>query len=149
LRSHCRMERWFACLPRLFAGRRSKSATMYLSDRDLGWAIEKGLLIVDPPPQRLDPTSIDIHLDHVDQAKIWDTQKFIDREKARGADEPEVHLGSFSYGQFSKEYQISPPIYRHGNHDDPVCRRRDDIVVRPGGFLLWQTRERLGTPTES
>jgi dCTP deaminase len=27
-----------------------------------------------------------------------------------------------------------------------VCRRGEEIIVRPGGFLLWQTREKVGTP---
>ena len=49
---------------------------MYLSDRDLRWAIECGDLIVDPKPERIDSSSIDLHLDSIDQAKVWDIETF-------------------------------------------------------------------------
>jgi deoxycytidine triphosphate deaminase len=53
---------------------------MYLSDRDLQWAIERKLLIVQPPegipPPKVDPTSIDLRLDNVSEAKIWDIETF-------------------------------------------------------------------------
>jgi hypothetical protein len=36
---------------------------MYLSDRDLRFALDTNQLIVDPPPMEIDTTSIDLHLD--------------------------------------------------------------------------------------
>ena len=29
-----------------------------------------------------------------------------------------------------------------------MARRGDEIIVRPHGFVLWQTRERVGTPDD-
>jgi dCTP deaminase len=29
-----------------------------------------------------------------------------------------------------------------------VFRRGDDIIIRPHGFVLWQTKEKVGTPEE-
>ena len=49
---------------------------MYLSDRDIHWAIENKKLIVDPPPSEFDATSIDLHLDNPNEAKIWDIETF-------------------------------------------------------------------------
>lgn len=40
---------------------------MYLSDRDIRWAVEKGTLIIEPS-SKVDPTSIDLHLDGVEEA---------------------------------------------------------------------------------
>lgn len=37
---------------------------MYLSDRDLKFAVETGQLIVAPAPTEYDTTSIDLHLDN-------------------------------------------------------------------------------------
>lgn len=41
---------------------------MYLSNRDIRWAIDRGTLIVDPRPEALgagyDETAIDLHLDN-------------------------------------------------------------------------------------
>jgi deoxycytidine triphosphate deaminase len=120
---------------------------VYQSDRDIRWAIEKGLLIVDPI-SKIDPTSIDLHLDSIDQAKVWDVDK-LRRDLAKsGVKEAEVHLGDFHYAQFAAEYNTSPPEYKPGC-TDKVCRRGHQILVRPGGFLLWQTKEKVGTPEVS
>ena len=49
---------------------------MYLSDRDMRWAIERGSLIVKAPDDsrapKIDPSSIDLRLDKLDEAKVWD-----------------------------------------------------------------------------
>jgi len=121
---------------------------MYLSDRDIHWAISKGQLIVDPIA-KIDPTSIDLSLDHVREAQIWNIPKFIEMNTILGADEPEVRLGSFKYGEFSGEYLTAPPAYHPKNRTDLVCVRGHEVIVRPGGFLLWQTKEVVGTPTEN
>ncbi len=121
---------------------------MYLSDRDILWAVEKGTLVI-RPQSKVDPTSIDLHLDRVEEAQIWDTDKIIERNQAAGKDEPEVHLGTFHYVKFSGEYLRPPPPYRRGDRSDKVCRRGNEIIVRPGGFLLWQTKEEVGTPLDN
>jgi hypothetical protein len=41
---------------------------MYLSDRDLKFAVETGQLIVNPPPSEYDTTPIDLHLDKDEEA---------------------------------------------------------------------------------
>ncbi|HEY2589514.1 MAG TPA: hypothetical protein VGI81_27455 [Tepidisphaeraceae bacterium] len=117
---------------------------MYLSDRDLRWAIECGKLIVDPKPDKIDSTSIDLHLDSIDQAKVWDIGAF-QRDKAIDGHEPmELRIGRFEYSKFAPKY-LKPPT---DNKDDLVFRRGNQIVIKPQGFLLWQTKERVGTPEE-
>jgi deoxycytidine triphosphate deaminase len=120
---------------------------MYLSDRDLEWALTCGLLIVDPPPAKADPTSIDLHLGSVDKVRIWDAAKFEADHKKSGTP-AEVALGEFDYGAFAQDYQCEPPKFQHGA-PQPVSRRGDEIVLRPGGFLLWMTREEVGTPEKN
>lgn len=123
---------------------------MYLSDRDLQWALERKTLIVQPPegesPAKVDPTSIDLRLDKADEAKIWDLAALERSHNKTGIKEGELRLGDFNYGEFSEEYLISPPAYNKVKRDDPVCRRGEEIIIRPGGFLLWQTKEKIGTP---
>jgi deoxycytidine triphosphate deaminase len=121
---------------------------MYLSDRDIHWAVEKGALIIQPP-SKVDPTSIDLHLDRVEEAQIWDIQKLLEQSRVSGSLEPEVHLGTFHYASYSTDYLTQPPEYRRGDVDEKVCRRGNQIIVRPTGFLLWQTKEVVGTPLEN
>ncbi len=117
---------------------------MYLSNRDLEWAIKCGRLIVDPPPDRIDPTSIDLHLDAIDQAQIWDVEKFKQDNRTAGNQEAELRIGKFQYGLFSKKYLA--PLPAAAGTGIKVFRRGSEAVVKPGGFLLWQTKERVGTP---
>jgi dCTP deaminase len=118
---------------------------MYLSDRDLNWAIQTGRLIVDPPPKKFDATSLDIHLDKICEAKIWNTETFLSDEKNRGRTRPELYVGKYHLGRFSGRYLGDPPAYS----EDPaqlVGRRDSEIVLKPHGFMLWQTEEVVGTP---
>jgi dCTP deaminase len=117
---------------------------MYLSDRDINWAISKGQLIIEPP-SIVSPTSIDLHLDNVEEAKIWDLRALGDSHLTSGIPEPEVRIGTFNWGIFSEKYLISPPADCPGSRE-PVCLRGSQVLVRPGGFLLWQTKEVVGTP---
>lgn len=121
---------------------------MYLSDRDMEWAIDKGLLLVDPPGV-LKPTSLDLHLDRVEEAKIWDTQRVLATYRGPGVREPEVYLGDFDYEKFQADYLVPPPLWKKDDTSDPVCVRGPQVFVRPNGFLLWQTREFIGTPVEN
>lgn len=126
---------------------------MYLSDREILAAIADGSLIVTPPegigPAKVDPTSIDLRLDHVREAKIWDVAELRKRNEIAGFKEPLVRLGTFKYPAFAEEYLIAPPKYDEADVDGKVFVKDDVVFVRPGGFLLWQTKEKVGTPAES
>ncbi len=126
---------------------------MYLSDRDLRWAMRQGHLLVVPAPDKpkqIGPTSIDLHLDRIEEAKIWDIPKFRNRCKQMGiGDVPELRIGTFDYKEFAGEFQVAPKTVKAGEGtDDLVFRRGDEIIVKPQGFVLWQTKERVGTPEE-
>jgi dCTP deaminase len=126
---------------------------MYLSNRDIKWAIDRNHLIVEPRPEThglgYDETSIDLHLGPITEAKVWDVDKFGEAKKNEGGKGPELGLGSFNYANFSGTYLVPPP----DESPDPkkrdkqlVCRRGNQIIVKPGGFLLWMTKEKVGTP---
>jgi len=86
---------------------------MYLSNRDIKWAIDCGKLIVRPRPEEMecgyDETSIDLHLDAVDQAKIWNAAALASNVATHGGRRPEVHLGRFIWGRFAEQYLVPPP----------------------------------------
>jgi len=117
---------------------------MYLSDRDINWAIEKGQLIV-RPLSVVDPTSIDLHLDRVEEAQVWNIERLLSHQERVGVHEPEVHIAKFNWGDFSEEYLMPPPAE---SPEAKVCLRGSRVIIRPGGFLLWQTKEVVGTPRE-
>lgn len=120
---------------------------MFLSDRDLLKAIQSGQLIVDPPPTTIDPTSIDLHLDTVERAKIWDTEKLKEHHDLSGGSRPEVRIGTYDYSKFSTHLLKIPPDYDEAS-GELVQKRVRQVVVRKGGFLLWQTKEKVGTPDD-
>jgi deoxycytidine triphosphate deaminase len=129
---------------------------VYLSGRDIKWAIDCGKLIVDPRPEALgcgyDETSIDLHLSPVSTARVWNLDALRRMDMVRGAqseDPPEIHVGTFDWNNLSRECQVEVPL----QHSDPerarrqlVYRRNSHVVVRRFGFVLWPTRERVGTP---
>ena len=116
---------------------------MYLSDRDLKFAVETKQLIVDPPPAEYDTTSIDLHLDRIDRAKVWNVKAFKDRQANSGND-PWLHVGKYNFRAFSRDFfQDVPTDPQPGNL---VYRHGDRVVLASGGFFLWQTREVVGTP---
>ncbi len=49
------------------------------------------------------------------------------------------------YKNFARKYQIPVPT----DSKELVFRRHNQIIVKPGGFLLWQTQEVVGTPEEN
>ncbi len=123
-------------------------ATLYLSDRDLAWAIKTEKLIFKPAPEKYDPTSIDLHLDVLEEAKIWDIEEFQKHEKHSGRHRPELHIGSYIYGPFSGKYlRVAPPY--DPSEKQRVGRRDNEIVVKPLGFVIWQTKEEVGTEPEN
>src|ERR1700677_1129965 len=118
---------------------------MFLSDRDLRWAIESGRLCVDPPPTKIDSTSIDLHLDSIDQAKIWNMESINAVNKTVGLNPGELKIGKFDYREYSAQHLTALPNKINGNG---VYCRGNDVIVQPGGFLLWQTKETVGTPDD-
>jgi len=131
---------------------------MYLSNRDIKWAIGCGKLIVEPrpeahtPPKGYDETAIDLHLGPIETAKVWDLASLAASDAARGAasqgQAPEVHLGSFEYRTMAAGHLKPVPAQDKDTAGKPrlVYRRGDEIIVRQLGFLLWTTREKVGTP---
>ena len=127
---------------------------MYLSSRDIKWAIQCGKLIVDPPPERLvpakgyDETSIDLHLGHVDKALVWDLDALSRSDRALGrqtdGSPPSINLGDFDFNEASDQYLKPVPV--GDGHDRLVFRLGDSIYVRKFGFLVWTTKEWVGTP---
>jgi len=116
---------------------------MFLSDREMAHAISCGRLIVNPPT-KIGPTSIDLHLDKVEEAKVWDIDALRRQNREHGLPEFELRVAQANYGNMSKRYHASPP-----SEDDgiiKVFRREKKIIVKPFGFVLWQTKEQVGTP---
>ena len=127
---------------------------MYLSDRDIAWCIDRGTLIIKPPegvePPKVDPTSIDLRLDRVEEAKIWDIETIKSDKITEGVGEAELRIGKFKYADYSDRYLVSPPDERDAPEGARVLRRgNQEILVRPGGFVLWQTKEEIGTPSKN
>jgi dCTP deaminase len=119
---------------------------MYLSDIDIKQAVQDQTLIIEPfEPNNVGPTSVDLHLDTIDQAQIWNLEAFEQHNKAHGINGRELAIGRINYGQISSSYLVTPPTQR----DSPnalVFKRDGCVILRPGGFLLWQTKEKIGTP---
>lgn len=117
---------------------------MYLSDRELEIAIEKKRLIITPPPEKIDATSIDLYLDSVENARVWNICQFESDNTDLGHEGLELRTSKARYQSLSKKYLIRVPE----DTSQKVFRRHNQIVIKPGGFLLWQTREIVGTPEE-
>jgi dCTP deaminase len=119
---------------------------VYLSDVDLRQAVKNGDLIVKPlPKEEIGGTSIDLHLDSVNQAKVWDFETLAKHNKDLGLPPRELNIARMSWGVISRQYLIRPP--REAIAKDALVFRRDDaIILRPHGFVVWQTVEEVGTP---
>src|SRR5262245_56677446 len=115
---------------------------MYLSDRDLEFAVKTQQLIVNPPPTEYDTTSIDLHLDAISSAKVWNHKAFEKQQRESGHEHPYLRVGTFDHEAFAQQFHMPVPeddsqlVYRLGNL----------VIVRPHGFFLWQTKEEVGTP---
>lgn len=118
---------------------------MYLSDRDLEWAIACKRLIISPPPQKIDATSIDLHLDSVEKAMVWDVESYSSDSQDAGHEPKELRTSKINYKKFSLKYLNPVPT----DQNQPVFRRHNQIIIKPGGFVLWQTHEVVGTPEEN
>ena len=118
---------------------------MYLSDRDLRYAIETGRLTVEPKPKTIDSTSIDLHLDSIEKAMVWDIDKFAQINKESGHPERRLRTSSVEFKAFSERYLKKVPA----DENELVFRTDKQVVIRQGGLLLWQTQEKIGTPEEN
>jgi dCTP deaminase len=121
---------------------------MYLSDRDINAAIAARTLIVKPRTPA-GPTSVDLHLDKVGTAKIWDIKALAEHNALHGLESRELHIAKTNYPQIAAQYLVPPPKQKSSLATDLVVRRDDRIIIRPFGFVLWQTKETIGTPEES
>jgi dCTP deaminase len=125
---------------------------VYLTNRDIRWAITAANLIVTHAPEELgagyDETSIDLHLDSVDEAQVWNVAAYLASEQTRGRERPELFIGNFDWAPFSEQYLTRPPE-DDGSGRQVVSRRGREVVVRPTGFLLWTTKEVVGTPARN
>jgi dCTP deaminase len=122
---------------------------MYLSDRDPKYAVERGHLIVDPPPTVYGPSDIDLHLDRIEEAKVWKPKAHAEDWSGLGAGPPYVGFQDFDYKKFSSKY--AGPVPDKGpasGENQKVYRDGNRVIVHPGGFLLWLTREAVGAPTD-
>ena len=122
---------------------------MYLSDVDLRQAVECGDLIVRPlPTDEIGPTSIDLHLGSVEEAKIWDFEAIVAHNNALGLPLRELNVARMTYGDISRQYLVQPP--READvRDGLVFRRENAIILPPHGFVVWQTEEVVGTPDDN
>ena len=118
---------------------------MYLSDRDLELAIRSGLLLVKPLPAEFDTTGIDLHLDTIEEAKVWDVERFEADQMALGHSPAVLDLADLDYKTLAGRYTL--PIPRHdASAPGKVYRIGDLVILEPQAFCLWQTKEEVGTP---
>lgn len=119
---------------------------MYLSDVDLRQAIQCGDLIVEPPPTKeIGPTSIDLHLGPAEQAAVWDFEALAEHNRNFSHNPRELNIARMTYGAISRQYLVQVPREREAENG-LAFRREDAIILRPHGFVLWQTEEVVGTP---
>lgn len=122
---------------------------MYLSDVDLRQAVQCGDLIVEPlPDEEIGATSIDLHLDSIEQAQVWDFKAIAKHNKDLGHPPKELHIARMNYATISRQFMVQPPHEDDAEKNDLVFRRDNAVVLRPQGFVVWQTREKVGTPEE-
>lgn len=121
---------------------------MYLSDGELKKAIDDKTLVFHPPPDVIDPTSIDLHLGSIAEAKVWDIEKYTAHQNDAGNSRPELRIGQYNLARFSSRYLTTPPDFDESRSGPLVSKRINQVIVRPGGFVLWQTKEKVGTPQE-
>jgi dCTP deaminase len=86
-------------------------------------------------------------LDSVEEAKVWDFQALAKDNKTMGHNPRELNVARMTYGVVSRKYLISPPGEAEVG-DSLVFKRENAVILRPNGFVVWQTKEKVGTPEE-
>jgi hypothetical protein len=86
-----------------------------------------------------------LHLDKVEEAKIWDVEAFVKQQGDVGAD-PILGVGKFKHKAFAERFGVSVPARGGAGPDGLVYQDGQRVIIRPRGFFLWQTRETVGTP---
>ena len=127
---------------------------MFLSDRDIKYAIESKKLIIDPPPDGYDENSIDLHLADVELAKVWDINAAAAAARSAGQSTQNhfLELGGFDYKAFAQNCLVpvpDEPTPSDSSGGPLVYRQGQRVVLKPYGFLLWMTKEIVGTPEEN
>jgi len=107
-------------------------------------AVENGQLIVQPKPEEYDTTSIDLHLDKIQKAKVWNVEHFKNRQRQDGND-TWLRVGKYKYPKFSREFYQDIPE----DSEQLVHKDGNRVILKPHGFLLWQTHEVVGTPVQN
>ena len=119
---------------------------MFLSNIDIVKALKNGALTIEPFPveSNINETSVDLRLDRVEEARIWDISKHGEESAIRGDEPNELKIGRFDYRRFSQGMLIPPPGWNR-TESPLVSRRGIAVIVKPHGFLLWQTKEVVGS----
>ncbi len=117
---------------------------MFLSDRDLSWAIERGGLTVEPRPGSFEPSSIELHLDRIEEAKIWDMTAINEEGATHGLEPNTLLIGKYKFEKFAPKF-LKPIPPR--SSEEKVFRKNNSVVLKPHGFMLWQTKEAVGSET--
>jgi dCTP deaminase len=120
---------------------------VYLSDRDLEYVVDRGDLIVTPRPREFGPSGIDLHLDTIEEAKVWSVSLHEESLKGERGRRASVGLDDFNYKQFAEQYAVGVPKDNTPEDELLVYREGNRVILQPGGFFLWQTKEVVGTPT--
>ncbi len=115
---------------------------MYLSDRDLAWAIKCGRLIIKPEPEKIDATSIDLHLDGVEKARVWDMARFKADKSDSGDEALELRAGQIHYKNFSRKYQIPVP-----DDEGQLVFRRHNQIISHGRTFTGKSNGIMGCRT--
>ena len=115
---------------------------MYLSARELTKALKNGSLICTPFPCSIGSTSIDLRLDSIDEAKVWDFERLKAHNRDHGFPENELRVASLNYKNIATLYLRD----LDSDTKKSVFWRHDELVLKPGAFALWQTKEIVGTP---
>ncbi len=76
--------------------------------------------------------------------KMLEWEAFKKDMKHSGHTRPELCVGEYDFKQFTLKYAAAPPSFSQSG-DALVMKRGDQIIVRPGGFVLWSTEEKVGT----
>jgi dCTP deaminase len=118
---------------------------MYLSDRDLVFAVRSRQLIFHSEPTEYDTTSIDVHLDSADKAKVWNLAACEGQQRRAGQVPATLRVGEFEHEDFATEFLKPVPNEGEGG-EQLVYRAGGRVFIKPLGFFLWQTKEVVGTP---